>query len=312
METELVIILGSGPAGLTAAIYAARLGLNPLVIEGPIPGGQLTGTSFVENWPGTVHIQGSSLMDQMRAHALSFKVRFAEGIITKISGTMPLFTITTNKNTSFTSKSIIIATGSLPRTLKCPGEEMYWGKGISTCTSCDGPLFVNKRVVIVGGGNSALEYALFLERFTTKITIVHELDSLTASDKQMRDNVLNSPHIQIIYNSTIHSIKGDGDHVTSIIVTHQKENQTQELATDGIFLAIGQIPSTAFLNSYLELTPSHYIALKENSLTSIVGIFAAGDVADARYRQAITAAGMGCMAALDAYNYLKKFNLLLN
>ncbi|HBL98788.1 TPA: thioredoxin-disulfide reductase [Candidatus Dependentiae bacterium] len=311
METERLIILGSGPAGLTAAIYAARFGLDPLVIEGPVPGGQLTGTSFVENWPGVLHVPGPSLMGQLRAHTVSLNVRFKEGLATKISGTAPLFTLLTDKNESFTSNAIIVSTGALPRKLGCAGEEMYWGKGVSTCAACDGPLFAEKRVVIVGGGNSALENALFLLKFKAQITIVHERDALTATEKQMLTDVLKSPHITILYNSTVHSIEGDGEKVTAVTITTQ-EKGLKKLETDGVFLAIGQTPCTNFLTSYLELTPSKHIQLKEYSQTSIPGIFAAGDVADSRYRQAITAAGMGCMAALDAYNYLKKFALLLN
>jgi len=298
-----LIIIGSGPAGLTAGIYAARANLKPVLIEGENPGGQLMGTSIVENWPGIRSILGPDLMRQMRNHAQSCGVKFIEGTVTSVNFLDKPFTIMHSSDT-MRAHAVIISTGASPNKLGCPGEKEYWGKGVTTCAVCDATLYAGRKALIVGGGNSAMESASFLRKFTDHVTIVHILDKMTAS-YAMQQRILHDPKITVIYQSTVTEIIGDGNKVTGAIVTHQKTDQKIKIDVDGIFLAIGLTPNTQIFNNQLELDKKGYIVLKEQSLTSIPGIFAAGDVADSRYRQAITSAGTGCMAALDAEQYLK-------
>lgn len=303
MQDEKLVIIGSGPAGYTAAIYAARADLNPLIIEGPVPGGQLMGTTYVENWPGIKQILGPQLMMQLREHALSFGARtLAEEVISVDFNQHP-FLIKTAKNTLRT-QSVIIATGATPKKLGCPGEAEYWGKGVTTCAVCDGAFYKNKRVVIVGGGDTAMEDASFMTNFTDQITLVHILPNLTASHA-MQQRVLNNPKINILYESTVTAIEGNGQQVTSLIIKNQKTGQTTQLPTDAVFIAVGLAPNTTIFKGQLDLAKNGYIITQEHTKTSIPGVFVAGDVADFRYRQAITSAGSGCMAALDAERYLK-------
>jgi thioredoxin reductase (NADPH) len=304
IQKEQLVIIGSGPAGLTAAIYAARSGLHPLVIEGSTPGGQLMSTSFVENWPGETSILGSTLMMNMRKHAAHFGARFLSQEITEVNIRQKPFQLITHKALTLETQTLIIATGAISRRLHIPGESEYWAKGVSTCAVCDGPFFKDLPIVIVGGGDTALENALFMANYTNNITIVHILPKLTAS-KIMQDRVLQNEHIKIIYNSTVTQIMGDGTQVTSVLIVNQITGDLQTLETRGLFIAIGLLPVTSLFTNQLELTDYKFIALKGHTQTSVPGVFAAGDVADWRYRQAITSAGTGCMAALDAQRYLE-------
>ena len=302
-DIHQLIIIGSGPAGLTAGIYAGRANLNPIIIEGKSPGGQLVGTSHVENWPGEKKILGPTLMMNMKDHAQHFGSTFISEEVVKVDFTQPPFTVWTNKNKELKSKAVIIATGATPKRLGVPGESEHWGKGVTSCAVCDGAFYVDKEVIIVGGGDTAMEDASFMTKFTTKITIVHILDKLTAS-VAMQKRVLNNPNIHIIYNSTVTEIKGDGTKIHQAVITNQKTKESTTRAVDGIFVAIGLNPMTKVFADQLALTPYGYLKVTDHTRTSVPGIFAAGDVSDDRYKQAITSAGAGCMAALDAERYL--------
>ncbi|NRB21528.1 thioredoxin-disulfide reductase [Candidatus Dependentiae bacterium] len=305
MDNQLhkLIIIGSGPASLTAAIYAARANLSPLVVEGKKPGGQLMGTSLVENWPGEKSIMGPELMMNMRGHAKSFGTQFIPGDVIKTDFSQSPFVLWTNRDKELRGEAIIIATGSSPNKLHVPGEDAYWGKGITTCTVCDGALYKDKSVIVVGGGDSGMEGASFLTKFTDKITLIQNFDQLTASHI-MQQRVLNNPKIKIIYNSTIKEFKGNDQHVTEAIVTDLKTNEMTTMPTDGVFLAIGLIPNTKPFEGQIELEKNGYVKLIKNTQTSVPGVFAAGDVHDYLYKQAITSAGDGCKASLDAERYL--------
>ena len=308
MNNESLVIIGSGPAALTAAIYAARANLNPLIIEGEKPGGQLMSTTYVENWPGTRSILGPKLMMDMLSQARDFGTRFLSENVTQATLTNQPFTLTTHKNTVITAQALIIATGAQPRMLGCPGEQAYWAKGVTTCAVCDGAFYKDKKIVVVGGGDSAMESASLMTNFTKDITVIQNLDALTAS-VPMQARALNNPAIKIIYSSTVKEIKGDGMRMTGVSVYNQATQATTELEAEALFLAIGLIPTTALFKGQIDLTPAGYIAYKQHTQTSIEGVFAAGDVADARYRQAITSSASGCMAALDAEHYLKEQGL---
>ena len=298
-----LIIIGSGPAGLTAALYAARAHLAPLVIEGKKPGGQLMSTSYVENWPGDMRVLGPELMKRMKDHALHFGAQFLDQQATAVEFSKKPFSITTHRKITVTASSVIIATGAEPKRLGCPGEDTYLAKGVSTCAVCDGAFFKDKKVVVVGGGDSAMESAAFLTNFTNYITIIHILDKLTAS-AAMQECVLAHPAIKIIYNSTVTQIHGDTAKVTGITIQNQQTKQAQEMPMDAVFIAVGLTPNTELFKGQLELQQNGYLKLYDHTKTSVKGIFSAGDVADYRYRQAVTAAGSGCMASLDAEKYL--------
>ncbi len=310
MNEKKLIIIGSGPAGLTAGIYAARANLQPVIFEGNAPGGQLTSTTDVENWPGETKIPGVKLITQLREHAQNFDCTFvAESVINIETSSRP-FRVTTDKNHTFLAHAIILATGAKPKRLGIPGEQEYWGKGVSTCAVCDGAFYKDLDVMVVGGGDTALENASFLTNFTDKVTVVHIQDTLSAS-APMRKRVTNNPKIKIIYSSTVTEILGDGQHVREAVVTNQKTGDKKTIPASGLFVSIGVCPNTEFLHGVVELDAWGYIALKPckplgKTCTSVEGIFAAGDAVDYIYRQAITAAGNGCMAALDAERYLKK------
>lgn len=302
-DTHNIIIIGSGPAGLTAAVYAGRAFLKPIVIEGPNPGGQLMGTTAVENWPGEKSIMGPQLMMNMKEHAKHFDAQFVSNSVTKVDFSQQPFTITTNKET-FKTNSVVIAAGASPNKLGCPGEEEYWGKGVTTCAVCDGAFYPEKEVIIIGGGDTAMEDASFMTKLTDKITIIHILDKLTASPA-MQKRVLDNPKIKIIYSSTITNIKGDGSHVTEVEITNQETKEKQILKTKVVFLAIGQKPNTDLFKGQLNMDKMGYLDLKDNTKSSVEGVFIAGDIADYRYKQAVVSAGSGCMAALDAQRYLE-------
>lgn len=309
-EIHNLIIIGSGPAGLTAGIYAARGNLQPIIFEGNTPGGQLTSTTDVENWPGEKKIPGLALINQLHEHAHSFGCTFIPETVTDIDTSSRPFRVTTDKNQTLLAHAIILSPGAKPKRLGVPGEQEYWAKGVSTCAVCDGAFYKNRDVIVVGGGDTALENASFLTNFTDKVTIVHIQDTLSAS-APMRKRVLQNPKIKVIYNSTVTEIHGDGQHAQSAIVTDQKTGSFQTIPAQGIFVSIGVTPNTEFLKGIVELDAWGYITLKPckplgKTCSSVEGIFAAGDAVDYIYRQAITAAGNGCMAALDAERYLKK------
>jgi thioredoxin reductase (NADPH) len=305
-KTHKLIIIGSGPAGLTAGVYTARAQLAPIIIDGTKPGGQLMGTTFVENWPGEKSILGPKLMMNMRDHAKSLGCEFISETIVKADLSKRPFTLTTNRDKVLKAESLIIATGSTPNRLNCPGEDTYWGKGVTSCAVCDGAFYNNQPVVVIGGGDSAMEAASFMTKFTKQITLVHILDHLTAS-KAMQARVLDNPNIKIIYNSTVTEYHGDSKHVTGVTVTNQKTGETQQLKSDGVFINIGYSPNTQIFENQLTMDKFGYLSVTNHTHTSVQGVFAGGDVSDYRYRQAVTSAGAGCMAALDAENFLAEF-----
>ncbi len=303
-----VVIIGAGPAGLTAAIYASRANLSPIIIEGPKPGGQLMGTTMVENWPGNASIMGPELMINMQNHAKKLNATTIAGSVTSVDFQTQPFSITIDHKETVQAHSVIIATGALPNRLNCPGEEEFWGKGVSTCTTCDGAFFKDQEVLVVGGGDSAMESASFLQRNGNRVTIVHRRDSLSASHA-MQKRVLNNDAFQIIYEHTVTQIHGENGKVVGVTLTNLKNQQTQYVKTSGIFLAIGLKPNTAIFNNQLALTPLGHIQVTDLVKTSILGIFTCGDVSDPKYRQAIVSAGFGCIAALQAEHFLAERNL---
>lgn len=304
---ENIIILGTGCAGFTAGIYTARANLNPLIIEGRQPGGQLTTTSEVENFPGFPEgVDGYSLMDQLRKQATRFGARVENAFIDKVdfSGdTKILF----SGNKKFESKAVIIATGAAPRLLGIPGEkEMYGGKGVTTCATCDGAFYRNMDVIVVGGGDSACEEALFLTRFCSKVTLVHRRDELRAS-QIMAERTLAHEKIEVIWDSGIQEILPDEAGKTrAITVENLKTNELSEISCKGVFIAIGHVPNTQPFKDILPLDSNGYLIPDQGSQvqTKIPGVYVAGDCADHVYRQAITAAGMGCQAAIDVERWL--------
>lgn len=299
-----LIIIGSGPAGLTAGIYASRANLNPLIIDGKTPGGQLMGTTAVENWPGNRSIMGPTLMMHMREHAESFGCTFVSGEVASVDFSKKPFKIVTDNKEELFARTIIVATGATAKRLGIPGEEKFWGRGVTTCAVCDGAFYKGLPVVIVGGGDTAMEDASFMTNFTDKITIVQIGPALTAS-VAMQERVLNNPKIKIIYNSSATEIIGDENGLKSIVITNQQTKEQQTLTTSAVFVAIGLRPNTAPFKGHLDLNPAGYLILTDETKTSVPGVFGAGDISDYRYRQAITSAGAGCKAALDAERYLK-------
>jgi len=307
MENKInkLIIIGSGPAGLTAGVYASRANLDPIIIDGEEPGGQLIKTSYVENWPGEQSILGPKLMMNMREHAKHFGSQFVAGKVTSVDFSQKPFTVTVNETQELKAHAVIIATGATPKRLNVPGESTYWGKGVTTCAVCDGAFYPDKKVIVIGGGDTAMEDASFLKKFTKHITIVHILDKFTASHA-MQQRILNDPDIAIMYNSTVTEFIGDGSHVTSVVVTNQKTGEKTTLEANGAFIAIGLSPNTAPFKDHVACNQGGFIEVSNNVHTSVEGVFAAGDVHDYRYRQAITSAAAGCMAALDAERYLSE------
>lgn len=300
-----IIIIGSGPAGLTAGIYSSRAKISTAVIEGNLPGGQLTTTTAVENWPGDLSVQGQDLMERMRKQAQACGATLLQEQVSAVDLQSKPFTVTTQSKKTFTCDALIIATGSSNKKLGCRGEQEYFAKGVSTCATCDGAFYCNREVIVVGGGNTAMTEAEHLLHFVKKVTIVHILDALTANDP-IKDKVLAHPQASFIYNATVTEIKGNGNLVTGVLVKNQKDGSTQELKADGVFVAIGFTPNTTLFKGQLDMDQYGYLKLQGHTQTSVQGVFAAGDVADFMYRQAITSAGMGCMAALDAQNYLAR------
>ncbi len=301
-----VIIIGSGPAGYTSALYLARAGYSPLVIAGALtPGGQLMNTTEVENYPGFADgILGPDLMEAMQKQAEKFGAQILLNDVISVDFNGDSKAVTTDDGVTYTSKAVIVSTGSQVRKLGVPGEQEYSGRGVSYCATCDGFFFREKPIVVVGGGDSAFEEALFLTRFGSCVTLIHRRDSFRAS-KIMVDRARKNSKINFVLDSIVCSINGvDGD-ARSVTVKNVKTGETQNIEASGIFVAIGHSPSTSFLDGALELNEDGTIAVQGASTrTSVPGVFAAGDVVDSVYRQAISAAGMGCRAALDAQAYL--------
>lgn len=301
-----VIIIGSGPAGYTSALYLARAGYSPLVIAGALtPGGQLMNTTEVENYPGFADgILGPDLMEAMQKQAEKFGAQILLNDVVSVDFNGDLKAVTTDDGVTYISKAVIVSTGSQVRKLGVPGEQEYSGRGVSYCATCDGFFFREKPIVVVGGGDSAFEEALFLTRFGSCVTLIHRRDSFRAS-KIMVDRARKNSKINFVLNSVVCSVNGvDGD-AQSVTVKNVKTGETQNIEASGIFVAIGHSPSTSFLDGALELNEDGTIAVQGASTrTSVPGVFAAGDVVDSVYRQAISAAGMGCRAALDAQAYL--------
>jgi thioredoxin reductase (NADPH) len=300
-----VLIIGSGPAGYTAAIYAARAGLEPILVQGLSPGGQLTITTDVENYPGFADvIQGPWLMEQMQAQAAHVGTTMIHDIITDVDITKRPFTAQSDSGDVFTADTIIICTGATARWLGLPSEEAYQNKGVSACATCDGFFYRGKEVAVVGGGNTAVEEALFLTNFCSKVTLIHRRDELRA-EKLMQERLFNHEKVEVIWDTVVEEVVGDGDAMTGLRLKNIKTNEESVLNAEGFFVAIGHDPATTLFKDKLEMDENGYlITAPDSTATSIPGVYAAGDVKDHIYRQAVTAAGMGCMAALEADKFI--------
>ena len=304
--TRDVVIIGSGPAGLTAALYTARANLQPLLIEGVEAGGQLMLTTEVENFPGFRNgILGPDLMGEMRAQAERFGTEIIQGNVTSVDLCSQPILIKTSEG-EFTARTVIIATGASARLLGLPSERTLMGHGVSTCATCDGYFFRGQEIAVVGGGDSAMEEAVFLTRFASKVTLVHRRNTLRAS-KIMQDKARANPKIVWMLDHEVEEIKDTGKgEVTAMVVRSNTSGVSSEIAVHGVFVAIGHTPNTSLFRGQLELDQNGYIVTHDGAKTSIDGVFACGDVQDHIYRQAITAAGSGCMAAIDAEHHLDK------
>ena len=305
MDPRNVIIIGSGPAGLTAALYTARANLKPLVIEGLEAGGQLMLTTLVENWPGHRDgIMGPELMAEMRSQSERFGAEIIRGNVTSVDVKSRPIVVTTS-DAKYMCRTLIIATGASARLLGLPSERALIGHGVSTCATCDGYFFRGKPIAVVGGGDSAMEEALFLTRFATSVTVVHRRDSLRAS-KIMQDKAFANPKITFEWNAEVEEIKSGADGgVAAMSLRNNRTGERKDIAVDGVFVAIGHTPNTKLFAGQIETDPAGYIITHAGTRTSVPGVFACGDVQDHVYRQAITAAGSGCMAAIDAEKYLE-------
>jgi thioredoxin reductase (NADPH) len=299
-----VIIIGSGPAGYTAGIYTSRANLSTLIISGTLPGGQLMTTSEVENYPGFPNgIFGPELMMNMRQQAERFGAVIVDDEVLKVDFKNRPFTITTHAET-YTAEATLLCTGASPRKLGIPAEQQFSGRGVSYCATCDGPFFKGENIVVVGGGDTAMEEATFLTKFGKSVRVVHRRDSLRAS-KILQQKALENPKIEFIWNNVVADIKGNNK-ISTVLVKDINTGKERTIETGGLFVAIGHEPNTAVFKGQLELDDKGYIILKHNTKTSVEGVFAAGDVHDHRYRQAVTAAGFGCMAAIDVEKWLSE------
>ena len=304
-----VLIIGSGPAGYTAAVYAARAMLKPIMVAGFEPGGQLTTTTDVENYPGfSKVIQGPWLMDEMKKQAEAVGTIFFNDVIKKVDTSNKPFVSETENGKVFKSDSIIIATGAQARWLKIPNEEKFRGFGISACATCDGFFYKDKKVAVVGGGNAAVEEALFLTKFASNVTLIHRRDNLRA-EKMLQEKLKSNKKINIIWDTIVEKANGEENpkSLNSITIKNKKSGEVKDLKIDGLFVAIGHDPATKIFKDKINMDNEGYILTKPDSTsTNVPGVFAAGDVKDKIYRQAVTAAGMGCMAALEAEKYLSE------
>ena len=304
-----VLIIGSGPAGYTAAVYAARAMLKPIMVAGFEPGGQLTTTTDVENYPGfSKVIQGPWLMDEMKKQAEAVGTIFINDVIKKVDTSNKPFVSETENGKVFKSDSIIIATGAQARWLKIPNEEKFRGFGISACATCDGFFYKDKKVAVVGGGNAAVEEALFLTKFASSVTLIHRRDNLRA-EKMLQEKLKSNKKINIIWDTIVEKANGEDNpkSLNSITIKNKKSGEVKDLKIDGLFVAIGHDPATKIFKDKINMDNEGYILTKPDSTsTNVPGVFAAGDVKDKIYRQAVTAAGMGCMAALEAEKYLSE------
>ncbi len=302
-----VLIIGAGPAGYTAAIYAARANLAPLLVAGPEPGGQLTITTDVENYPGFAEIiQGPWLMEQMQRQAEHVGTRVVFDMVTAIDLGRRPFVATGDSGEVYVGDTVIIATGAQARWLGLPSEERFRGFGVSACATCDGFFFRDKEVVVVGGGNTAVEEAIYLTNHARRVTLIHRRDALRA-EKILQDRLFRNPKITVLWDSVVEEILGEPEppQVTGVRLRNLKSGAVGELACDGVFIAIGHVPVTGFVAGRLPLDPDGYILTRPDSTeTTIAGVFAAGDVKDKVFRQAVTAAGLGCMAAIEAEKFL--------
>ena len=305
-HTEILII-GSGPAGWTAAIYAARAMRETLVVAGVQPGGQLTITTEVENYPGFAEIQGPELMDKMREHALKMGAQLAEDHIASVDFDTRPFRAVGESGTVYTGDAVIIATGAQAKWLGLPSEQKFQGFGVSACATCDGFFYRGKEVLVVGGGNTAVEEALFLTNFASKVTVVHRRDSFRA-EKILQHRLLNHPKVEVVWDTVLDEVIGDENPlgVTGARLKNVKTGATRDVPVHGVFIAIGHAPATELFKGKLDMKSNGYlITAPDSTATNVPGVYAAGDVTDETYRQAVTAAGMGCMAALEAEHFLE-------
>ncbi|MFB5610616.1 MAG: thioredoxin-disulfide reductase [Nitrosopumilaceae archaeon] len=299
-----VVIIGAGPAGYTAGIYSSRAGHDTLILSGILPGGQLVNTTEVENYPGFEKgIMGPDLMIEMRKQTERMGAKIIDDEVSKVDFSKKPFKVSTSSQ-EFEGTAVIIATGANPRKLGLEGEQTFAGKGVSYCATCDGPFFRNQELVVVGGGDSAMEESTFLTKFASKIHLVHRRERLRAS-QVMQDRASNNPKITFHWNSEVEEINGDGK-VQNVVLKNNKTNEKETLQVGGLFVAIGHEPNTKLFKDEVELDDQGYVVLKNRTETSVKGVFAAGDVHDRTYRQAVTAAGFGCMAAIDVDKYLEE------
>ena len=307
VQKEKVVIIGSGAAGLTAAIYAARANLNPLVIEGIQPGGQLTITTDVENYPGYADVvQGPWMMEQMKLQAIKVGARIISDIVTKVDFNNDIKNIILDSKKIFECETVIITTGAQAKWLGLESENQFNGKGVSACATCDGFFYRNKEVAVIGGGNTAVEEALYLSNICSKVTLVHRRDKLR-SEQILQKRLFAKENIEIVWDSVVSQIKGDENGVNALELLSTNSNEKKLIKLDGVFIAIGHVPSTEPFKNSIDMDNEGYIIAKKpgTSFTNVEGVFAAGDCVDKIYRQAVTAAGMGCMAALDAEKWLQ-------
>jgi thioredoxin reductase (NADPH) len=301
-----VLIIGSGPAGYTAAVYAARAMLDPVLIQGLQPGGQLTITTEVENWPGETMVMGPDLMVKMEAQARHVGTEIITDIVTRVDLASRPFVLETDSGQGWTADTIVIATGAQARWLGLPNETKYRGFGVSACATCDGFFFRGKEVAVVGGGNTAVEEAMFLTKFASKVHLIHRRGELRA-DKTNQARLLDNPKVQMHWHAEVTDVQGQDApmKVESITLADTRDGSTRQLPVDGLFIAIGHVPATSLFAGQLNMDEEGYvITAPDSTATSVAGVFAAGDVKDKLYRQAVTAAGMGCMAALEAERFL--------
>ncbi|MBL9059092.1 MAG: thioredoxin-disulfide reductase [Mangrovicoccus sp.] len=301
-----VLIIGSGSAGYTAAVYASRAMLNPVLIQGMQPGGQLTITTEVENWPGDAMVMGPDLMTRMEAHAREVGTEIVADLITTLDLAARPFVATGDSGTTYTADAVILATGAQAKWLGLPSEEKFKGFGVSACATCDGFFYRGQEVVVIGGGNTAVEEALFLTNFASKVTLIHRRDSLRA-DKILQDRLFRNPKVTVLWNHTVDSVTGTDTPlgVEGVLARNVETGDVTEIPCKGFFVAIGHAPASELVTGQIETHHGGYVVTRPGSTaTSIPGVFAAGDIADHVFRQAITSAGMGCMAALEAERFL--------